>query len=265
MYVVAITRWASSPEEEARALAPVLGVAPYDLKLRLGGPLPVVVTREADAARARELLQLMRTRGHGAIGCDLAYVPSSEQMPAPRSYRLEDEAFVGLDPAWGERAVRYADLLGLVHASAATLEESTAVTQSKKFSLGRAVLTGGLVMRKKTTSERRDSSEQREQVLYLIRQDGRDPMILREQRLRHQGLGARAKPTSPENFATLITLLRERAPGALFDDRLFTRPRRATTTSVSGTAADRLAASSNASDNDLAAHLIVVAHRQRQL
>ena len=264
MYVVAVTRWASTLEEEARALAPVLGVAPYDLKLRLGGPLPVVVAREADSARARELLQLLRTRGHGAIACDLAFVPSSQQMPAPRSYRLEDEAFVGLDPAWGERSVRYADLLGLVHASAATLVESTTVTKDKKFSLGRAVLTGGLVMRKKTATEKRDSSEQREQVLYLIRQDGRDPMILREQRLRHQGLGARVKPTSLENFATLVALLRERATGALYDDRLFTRPRRASTTSLSGTSTDRLAASSNASDNDLAAHLIVVAHRQGQ-
>ena len=265
MYVVAITRWGRPLEEEAPELAPLLGLVVYDAKLRLGGPEPVIFAREPDVARARELLALLRSRGHGAVACELAYVPSSEQMAAPRTYAFGPEAFTVHDPAWGERSLPYGDILALVHAATAASEQSTTVTKTKKFSLGRAVLSGGLVMNKKTTKEAHTEADTREQVVYVVRVDGRDPLLLRETRLRHQGLGERARPTVLENLALLVELLRARAPGALYDDRLLRRPRKATSLSVSGTATARTSASSNASDVDLAVHVLAVAHRQGQL
>jgi len=265
MYVVAITRWARPVEQELAALAPLLGLAAYDLKLRLTGPLPVVFQRVTEVERAREVLAALRLRGHGAVACDLAYVPSSEEMPSPRSYQLRADALVALHPAWGERSMAYGDLLALIRAKAAKVEQSSSTTKQKKLSLGRAALTGGLVMRKSTTTHDRAEVEEREQVLYLIRNTGRDPMILREQQLRHQGLGEQVKPTSLENFVTLLAVLRQRAPQALYDDRLVTHRRKASMIAVAGTAASQVISSSNASENDLAAHLIAVAHLKGQL
>ncbi|MBW2522699.1 MAG: hypothetical protein JRI23_00925 [Deltaproteobacteria bacterium] len=265
MYVVAITRWGRPLEQEVAALAPLLGMVPYDLKLRLAGPLPVVFAREAEADGARRHLAALRDRGHGAVACDLGRVPCSAEMASPRRYGFEPAAFVGSDPAWGERRMPYADMVGLIHASAATIEQQSSVTKKRKFSLGRAALTGGLAMRKTVTTERRATSEQREQVLYVIRKDASDPWLLQEGRLRHQGLGDRVRPTSAENFATLIEVLRERAPAALYDDRLRRRTRKADSLSVSGTTAHKVTEMSNASETDLAMHLIVVAHLTGQL
>ena len=45
-------------------------------------------------------------------------------------------------------------------------------------------------------------------------------MILRERSARYKGLGADLRPSSFENFATTLRHLRERAPGAFYDDRL---------------------------------------------
>lgn len=260
MYVVAITRWAQPVEQEVAALAPLLGVAPYDLKLRLAGPLPAVFAREPDPARARQLLAALRNRGHGAVACDLARVASSAEMTCPRSYAFEADALAALDPAWGKRLMPYADVVALIVASAATIEQTSSVTKKRKFSLGRAALTGGLAVRKTVTTEKRSTADEREQVLYVIRNSGRDPWLLRERRLRHQGLGDRVRPTSAENFATLVELLREHAAKALFDDRLLRRPRKADTVSVSGTSAHRVTEASNAAETDLAVHLIVVGH-----
>lgn len=260
MYVVAVTRWARPLEQEVGALSPLLGMAPYDLKLRLGGPLPVLFAREPDAARARQLLATLRGRGHGAVACDVARVADSAEMTCPRTYAFEPAAFAGESPEWGRREMPYAEVAGLIHASAATFEQTSSVTKQRKFSLGRAALTGGIAMRKTTTTEKRSQAEEREQVLYVIRNDARDPWLLRESRLRHLGLGDRIRPTSAENFATLVELLRERAPQALYDDALRRRPRKADGVSVSGTTAHKVTEVSNASETDLAVHLIVVAH-----
>ena len=97
MYVVAITRWAQPLEQEAVVLAPLLGMAAYDLKLRLAGPLPAVFARAPELARARELLAALRARGHGAVACDLARV----DVHGPESVRqVELEARGG--PSQGE-------------------------------------------------------------------------------------------------------------------------------------------------------------------
>ncbi len=265
MYVVAITRWARPAEQEVAALAPLSTLAVYDLRLRLAGPLPVVFERVADAERARQLLGALRQRGHGAVACDLTCVPGSEQLTSPRSYELAADAFVALDPAWGRRLMPYGDLLALIRANSASIEQSSSMTKQKKLSLGRAAMTGGLVMRKTSTTDERATTEEREQVLYLIRKTGRDPMLLRERHLRHQGLGEQVKPTSLENFASLVVVLRQRAPQVLYDDRLATHRRKTSITSLAGSAAHQVTSSSNASENDLAAHLIAVAHLKGQL
>lgn len=265
MYVVAIVRWARPLEQELAALAPLLGMVAYDLKLRLGGPLPVVFAREADPARARELLAALRKRGHGAVACDLTKVPSAAEMTAPRTYELAADAFVGAAPAWGEARMPYAEIVALIHANVATIERTQEVTKDRKFSLGRAALTGGIAVRKEVEKKSVASSEDREQVLYVVHESGRDPWLLCEQRLRHRGLGERVRPTAGENFATLVQLLRARAPHALYDDRLLRRLRKTDTVSVSGPTARKVTEISNASETDLAMHLIVVGHITGQL
>jgi len=64
--------------------------------------------------------------------------------------------------------------------------------------------------------------------------------------------------------ATLIDVLRARAPRALYDDRRLTQWRRSTT-AISRSPAHKISSSSNASGNDRAVHLLVIAHLNGQL
>ena len=71
----------------------------------------------------------------------------------------------------------------------------------------------------------------------------------------------RSPDALPVPLARLVDTLRERAPGALYDEQLLGARRRTDVTAVGrGTVA-----ASNAGETDLAAHVIAVAHKSGQL
>jgi hypothetical protein len=198
-------------------LATELGTTLYELKLTLGAGLPAVVLATVDATLAASASSAIEAHGHVAELCDRRDVVASDTMTALRDFQLEPDALVA--SASGER-LPYDDLLALLRASHRTVTTKTEDVKERKFRPGMAIATGGLVLSKTTTHEVTSRSETRQQVLYLFRRSGAAPMILRERTARYMGLGADLRPTSLENFATTLRLLRERAPGAFYDERL---------------------------------------------
>ena len=97
--------------------------------------------------------------------------------------------------------------------------ETTETSQSKKISLGRAALSGGLLATKSVTTERTRVSEAREQILYVFASSPR-PWIVAASRARYDGLGEPLRPMQAENFERFVTVLRQRCGAAAFDDRL---------------------------------------------
>ena len=257
MFVVALTRFspAGPLEGEVGALAPVLGVGAYELRLSLAATPPVVLWTGNELDAAKSVLALLRGRGHGAVACDAASVASSDAMASPRSFSFTPD---GLDD------FRYADMLALLVATHVRHEETNEQHTEKELSLSRAALSGGLVLSKKSTVSKQSSSEEREPVLYVMHRSGSGHLLLRAGSLRYTGLGERIGRTVHENFQILVTLLRERAPKALFDDRL-QKPRRGSLLAVSGTSRERNIVSSNEAETDLAAHLLTVAALQGQV
>ena len=126
-------------------------------------------------------------------------------------------------------------------------------------------MTGGLVRSKKVSKESRAESVERQQVLYLFQRGEQNPIFLSESQLQYSGLGDQMKVASTENFSSLVAILRGQAPAAFYDDRLARQPRTSGQVIVSGSAIDQKIVQSNASENDLAAHLIVLAYLQQQL
>src|SRR5207237_1120371 len=103
--------------------------------------------------------------------------------------------------------------------------EAIEVVREKKFDLGRAILTGGLIMRKTEKREVTSRTEASEQVLYLFRSSRGVPWLLREHDAHYDALGAAVAPTTSRNFATAVEQFRARAPHARFDDSLLRRPK----------------------------------------
>lgn len=269
MFLVAVTRWGSDIGPQLPALAEQLGVFAYDLRMRLAGPLPVIVARFAEGPAASSLMATLRGWGHGAVGCDLDKVPSAASMHQPRRFEFTDDLLRTRDRAQVEAEVRAAEVYALIHALVLTDHQQTQERTTKKFSASRAVLTGGMAVTKKTSSTARMTESESEERIYVFRRDFTGPMIFCQRELDYAGLGDAKGHSSHESFAALTRRLREFCPAARYDDQLRSSRRKASFEGVSVSTGAKgkmtTATSSNASAVDLAAYLILVGLARGQL
>lgn len=249
MYVVALVSLGRPAEEEAPSLATDLGITPYEAGLMLRAALPAVVLRTDARERALDLLGKLRGRNHETVAFDASHVAASDAMAALRSFRFDPDAFVNVATNGSETRLPYAGLFAIVRATHATSTTTVEKHTERKLSLGRAALTGGLMPTATTKKETKHTTEEREFVLYLFRNDG-PPWIVRASKTHYEGLGPSRSPSTPENFQQLLKRLRETAPHAIFDERLL---------SIRGTIDP-----SSASKMDLLAHVVALSLSQRQ-
>jgi hypothetical protein len=262
MYLVALTHWGAPIEPELPTLASWCGSNVYDLRLRAAAGLPVLLLWTPDFASAAEFTERLRARGHGAVNFDSNDLGDNivvrEFGFGPAGLQVQDGTGRPFD-------VAYADVVGLVRAVSVESADNSVTTKEKKFNVGLAVMTGGLKMTKTVERTTRTASEDREQQLYLFTRGRAGAWLFCEASLRYQGLGPRLKPTTLLNFLALVEELRARAPHALYDQRFLTQKRKVGIASAQGLANTRSIKTSNASENDLAARLLVLAFEQGQL
>lgn len=252
MFAVAIAELRTDVATEAAALAPDLGVTAYEARLILAQGTPAVVLTTPDEQRAIDFLLRIRARGHGAVALDMTAVVPSHAMVSMRRFRLGEGA-ISLDDR--PDVLPYGDIGALV--AAVHREHTTQATESRDrtISVGRAVMTGGLVMTKTVTRETRTETSERDPVLYVFRRSGETPWLLRERGTAWSGHGAPVSPMATANFKMTVDKIRERAPGAAYDERLVTRrggPERLTSTGGSSNTTTR----SSGTGVDLFAHVI---------
>jgi len=263
MFVVGIAALATSVDVEIPLLAADLGITPYEARLYLLPGLPAIALLTPEKSRALDLLGRLRARGHDALAFDASAVVTSQDMCAVRRFRFDDDALENETPAI--RRLPYASVLVTLRATHHTRVETTTEEKSRKFSAGRALLTGGLVMTKSTTTSSTTRNESRQEVLYIFRNDNEPPWLLRESGAKYDRLGEHMAATEHANFLNTVSLLRARAPHAIADDRLVGRkvPERIAQVAVQSMARGRTIETSSEAGMDLLAHLLAMWHAKR--
>jgi len=218
MQLVAIAELSGTPETAVGPLATALGTTAYELRLVLNGGLPAVVLATVDPARAASAVSAIERSGHAAVSCHRAETTPSARMTPLRDFRFDRDAICPSTES--SSRLPYSDVGALLRATHRTSVETTEKVKERKFQPGMALLTGGLVLSKKTSREVTTRTDHREQVLYLFPRSGSVPWILREREAHYGGLGTDLRPTSLENFQTTIDRLRARSPSAAYDERL---------------------------------------------
>jgi hypothetical protein len=266
-YLVAVTRWSEQrdAEHELPVLARAMALPPYDARVRLAGPLPLILNRRLDAGAAQALLGWLRQHRHGAVACDATRMPDDGRSPTARSFELRPDTLIVTDTQARTLALPHDQIFGLIRAAEITDELATVETTKKQLALGRAALTGGLLRSKQVTTVETRSSIERQEALYLFRSSDAELIVFRERELSYQGLGAERGHTHRQNFGTLVDRLRRCAPRAIYDERLLREKRRPELASVDGTANKRTVTSTNSAANQVAAYLLMHAHLQQQL
>ena len=253
VFVVAIAELNGAIEAEAAVLAADLGCTAYDARLLLAPGLPAIVRTTPDREQALQLLAQVRARGHGAVACDTAAVVGSGAMVSMRRFRLGPEA-IGLDDLPTE-SLPYDDVLALLAAVHRSRTDTATQSSERKFSVSRALMTSGLAMSRTVKKETHAATEERDRVVYVFRRSGATPWLLREHGTAWAGHGKPLAPSESENFRVAVASLRERAPGATFDERLVTR-RAPERTALSGSIGTSTVKTSSDGAVDLLAHVL---------
>ncbi|MDB4932341.1 MAG: hypothetical protein JWM10_4825, partial [Myxococcaceae bacterium] len=203
-YRTAPSRRAIDPSRWLPPLAERLGVAAYDLRLRLTGESPWVIATLRLRGDAEALTADLRAAGFGAVCCDVDARPWAS--PGDLSLALDDE---GLSLAPGGARVAYAAVALVV---VATLdaehgdESIERVVRAPRQGVDAPVI----------EVSRFSYARKRQRVMYL--RGGAEGVALRfeQDSLRTTGV---AGLTSRERFDRVVAAVRARCPGARFDER----------------------------------------------
>lgn len=223
MKLVAIVRPPARPDEAAGALAAATGLTLAEARMRLAPEPPALVARLAPE-KAALLVVALQKAGLAALAVDVD-VPTDEDRTRGHAIAFEPQG-ITVSPRLGEAlVVGWTEVLAILRGARSSRLDVRRAEKSKRFSVGAAVMTGGLVMSRTATTTVRSSDETLEQVILLYARDGR-AATLAETELDFSSLGTRMQPSSTANMVEIARLLRERAPGAYYDERLVRLGRR---------------------------------------
>lgn len=218
MFVV-LERAPADREGIVRA-AQAVGLPAVDLRMRAQGVLPKVIHTDADVERAGRLATALRENGAAAFLLDPLGVGQAPRLYA-RSLAWIDGGFAAVDGLGAPHPCPFS-AIRLIQKGRVVHSESSEVTRTeKKFSVGRAVLSGGLLLTKSVEKKELQTRENRVAMLLVQRKDGGDEIAIVEGHHDFRFLGAQMTPTSMVNLDRTLAELRRRSPATPFDDRAF--------------------------------------------
>jgi len=224
MHIVALQFDKDAGDALAVRLAAVLGRTLLEARGRVSEPEggPSVLATFAESGPAEELAEELRSRGFDALVLPSAAVETEEQRLVVRSFELGPGSLTALPRRGGAVEVPWRDVRLLLRGVVRVQHKRTQMVEQRKLSLGRAVITGGLMVTKTVKSTKHEIRTENEGFLQLYPASG-PPLAFRQTALNFAGLG-RLEPSVAANFARLVAVLRQGSPQAVYDERLATLP-----------------------------------------
>lgn len=224
MHVVAIHSLQKDREGRAGALATALKVTAHEalMRLRAPGSGPLTVAVLADKAQAEGLAGGLRSAGFETAVLTPADMAREAGAWVVRRFGFGADA-LHVETAEGESLeVPFSDIELIMRGIGIVRSTSTETGKTRSLSIGRAVLTGGMMISKTTRTRREVTDEQRQGFVNVYSGEG-PVLVFRENALSYDSLGEALKPSRAANFAYLVSELRRRCPGGLYDERLLSR------------------------------------------
>jgi hypothetical protein len=222
MHIVVIHGWKEETTELVQAISSALGIMVFEARQRMIGGGPAVVASFADPQQALALAKKLNQNGIATLVVDAAEVRSRAGHFIVRRFELNESSLRIETGDWQRAEIPYGEIdLLLPCTSIVGYSEKKTVTE-RKLSVGKTILAGGIPMSKKVEHQEEVTTEERSKVLYLYA-DNRLPIVFSQNGMTYDGLGAAMKLSRELNFTYLISELRRRSPGAVYDDRLRNR------------------------------------------
>ena len=224
MHLVVIHRWKKELSAVAKIIADIMGTLVFEAQQKIAGGGAAVLTSFADRDQAEALAARLSAGEVPAFVVDTEGVRNENQLFFVRSFVLGESA-LQLESVAGEScAIDYDTIdLMLVATSSAGQSQATNTVTTRKFSLGKTLLAGGLPMTKKMKSDESVIAGERDETLWLYAAK-LATVVFDRGIISYDGFDDAKQLTRDLNFSYLKTELRQHAAKAQYDDRLLKRP-----------------------------------------
>jgi hypothetical protein len=193
---------------------------PADFSRRLAGTLPRVLLAAAPVDQVGALVHGFASLGFVAFSCDPAAAPSDDDRLLVRGIEVEAGALAFLDGQGNRHAYEGSAVSLFQRGVRVTTTSETVTTNERRLDVGKAVLTGGLMVTSKVQKQSVRTEEAREAFLLLQRNDGQPDAVIYERRVDYRFLAADKQPASHANLERTLARLRALAPDTPVDDRV---------------------------------------------
>jgi hypothetical protein len=225
MHIVAIYQLQGAAEQLARELAGALGTTPYEARQRviIPGGGPVVVATFASAEPANDCVARLHVAGFASLVVDSDHLEIVQNRLLVRQLQFASDALQIIANDNQRLSLPYHEVKLLLRGAGIVSSVQVETSKKKKFAIGRAVASGGLVMRKTVKTVTEVTNQERQPFCHLSVM-GQPSLVLRQAELDYTALGAERLLSRDANFNWICAELRRRCPAAAWDDRLQTRP-----------------------------------------
>lgn len=225
MHSVAVYQLQGTSEQMAQDLAAALGTTTYEARLRviIPGGGPVVVANFATSEQARDCVVRLHAAGFVSLVVDSEQLETDPTRLLVRQLQFTSDSLQVTTRDDQRLSLPYPEVKLLLRGAGIVSSVQVETSTQKKFALGRAVVSGGLVMRKTVKTVSSTINQDRHPFCHIYTPD-RQALVLRQAELDYSGLGADRQLSQEANFSWICAELRRRSPSAAWDDRLQTRP-----------------------------------------
>lgn len=222
MYIVIVHDWQKDATEAAQIIAEALGILVFEARQKITGGNPVTIANFSDRQQAEEITTRLSCNGIPAFIIDTLAAHDNLQLFQVSQFRLKSQT-LQVESAGGQQLdIDYTNIELLLMATCSDGQIETMTTTSRKFSIGKTLLAGGIPMTKKVKKTEISSSVERDKTLWIY-SDKQAVVIFNCNRLNYVGLGEARKLTRELNFTHLQNELRQLAPQAGYDERFLKR------------------------------------------
>jgi len=223
MYLVIVHAWQKDAAEAAQIIAEALGILVFEARQKITGGNPVTIANFSNRQQAEEMTIRLSCNDIPAFIIDTHAVRDTQQLFQVSQFKLGSQ-ILQVESAEGQQLdIDYTNIELLIMATCSDGQiETMTTTTSRKFSMGKTLLSGGIPMTKKVKTTEISKSEDRDKTLWLC-SDKQEVIIFNRSRLNYVGLGEARKLTRELNFTHLQNELRRLAPRANYDERFLKR------------------------------------------
>ncbi|GBD98599.1 hypothetical protein BMS3Abin07_00619 [bacterium BMS3Abin07] len=224
MHIVAIHKVPADAGDSTGLLAEAVGISAYEAgaRLRVAGRFPVIIASFAELGEAEKTAAKINSAGFRAIVLKEDELESEAGRITVRKFSFEERGLV-IESGHAKRlAVDYTSVNLILRGMSMKQTRETRTEKERKFSMGNALLSGGLVMTSSSEKEYIDVSENREGFIHIYDKEN-NIVVFRENSLNYSSLGERLKPSRSANFAFIISELKRLCAGALYDETLLNK------------------------------------------